>query len=609
MLRAYRVSRVAGAVLVGSAAQGLVAYAQVTQPQPADQVIPGVGLISAGDFVSTGIQVSAHTVVTVAHGVVHPDSAQLRNDTRWHDAWHQPIEGQIPRSGLRPVGIIRWAGYADALAYEQTQGGATDFATLNVDLAVLYFLNPLPSDAVPVHLLREGDPYALHTLLHKRFAGYAVESEKVDFAEQGLLHANAPQPLLFNPTPLDVLSPGRSYGVGDGLVHTAQADVWEGMSGGPLLVTDADGRAWARGAVTGVLYHAGETYAFVRAFDEAAWDLVEEAAASAGETLPGRVKSLSLSKRLPRSITLSWQIEGAADEIAIYRETPWGLTLVRQVAANATAVTLAGLDSGSEYRFAFSPVTYQAGVRVQTPPRETQTFTTAGSHELGSRLGLGNLFWIAAGKHHPVWDGSLGAVQLTGEGPFALSDFMLTVMGPGSLSFDWRVSSEAGYDLLEVWMGSYRVAEISGETGWSRRAMELPEGKHTVRWRYAKDISGSAGNDSGYLRQVAYESRAPGQALPGEIEDGDGWRASAWLGRYWPADLDLYHEELAWLKAYPSGKGSWFWPYNRQLGWFYSSAELYPIVWSYDREDYLYYYQGSGAWFHDYALGQDVRLD
>jgi hypothetical protein len=74
------------------------------------------------------------------------------------------------------------------------------------------------------------------------------------------------------------------------------------------------------------------------------------------------------------------------------------------------------------------------------------------------------------------------------------------------LSWWWKVSSEQGYDFLEVQLdGVLQPGRISGEVDWRLEALHIPPGVHVVRWRYAKDGADTAGEDAGWLDEVRFE--------------------------------------------------------------------------------------------------------
>jgi hypothetical protein len=83
-----------------------------------------------------------------------------------------------------------------------------------------------------------------------------------------------------------------------------------------------------------------------------------------------------------------------------------------------------------------------------------------------------------------------------------------TLVGAGTLTFWWRVSSEKDYDWLEFYLnGTIQggdLARISGEVDWIQKTVPIPAGTNTVRWRYVKDGSLSDGADAAWLDTVVY---------------------------------------------------------------------------------------------------------
>ena len=80
------------------------------------------------------------------------------------------------------------------------------------------------------------------------------------------------------------------------------------------------------------------------------------------------------------------------------------------------------------------------------------------------------------------------------------TSFALTVTGPATLSFKWKISSESGNDVL-----SFEVLEtgagdaISGEHDWSEQEYDVGEGAHTLVWSYSKDSATSELDDTAWL--------------------------------------------------------------------------------------------------------------
>lgn len=79
-----------------------------------------------------------------------------------------------------------------------------------------------------------------------------------------------------------------------------------------------------------------------------------------------------------------------------------------------------------------------------------------------------------------------------------------TVYGPGTLSFWWSVSSQAGGDFLNFLTNGVLVTNISGSVGWQQVTCSLPPGHIVLQWNYTKNGSISSGSDAGWLDQVVY---------------------------------------------------------------------------------------------------------
>lgn len=80
-----------------------------------------------------------------------------------------------------------------------------------------------------------------------------------------------------------------------------------------------------------------------------------------------------------------------------------------------------------------------------------------------------------------------------------------TVVGPGNLSFYWKVSSETDYDLLELFVDDQlQSGSLSGEVDWQRKTVYIKPGSHIIKWVYSKDESLSAGSDCAWLDAVRF---------------------------------------------------------------------------------------------------------
>ena len=131
------------------------------------------------------------------------------------------------------------------------------------------------------------------------------------------------------------------------------------------------------------------------------------------------------------------------------------------------------------------------------------------SNEINTTLDTGELVWNLGG------DASWYSQEITTfDGNMALQSGNITngeetwvettVIGPGILSFWWRVHSEEGDDTLGFYFNDEPVEKISGNSGWQRKSYSFGGEAHTLRWRYAKNASRSKGQDAAWLDQVFY---------------------------------------------------------------------------------------------------------
>ncbi|MCB2187326.1 MAG: hypothetical protein KQJ78_12965 [Deltaproteobacteria bacterium] len=86
-----------------------------------------------------------------------------------------------------------------------------------------------------------------------------------------------------------------------------------------------------------------------------------------------------------------------------------------------------------------------------------------------------------------------------------LSTMSTTVIGPGVLSFWWKVSSQPGVHTLNFYLDLQTATPaISGNVDWTLKSFSLPAGEHHLMWAYVKDDSGPGGADAGWVDQVQF---------------------------------------------------------------------------------------------------------
>jgi PKD repeat protein len=78
------------------------------------------------------------------------------------------------------------------------------------------------------------------------------------------------------------------------------------------------------------------------------------------------------------------------------------------------------------------------------------------------------------------------------------------VFGADSLSFWYKVSSEAGYDFLTFYIDDVVTDSWSGEIDWTRVSFIVTTGIHTFKWEYSKDESLSSGEDCCWVDFIVF---------------------------------------------------------------------------------------------------------
>lgn len=103
----------------------------------------------------------------------------------------------------------------------------------------------------------------------------------------------------------------------------------------------------------------------------------------------------------------------------------------------------------------------------------------------------------------------------------AASVLKTTLVGPGTLGFWWKVSSET-YKKQQIDYVSFRLDGeeqqwIGGEVDWQQVSVDIPAGSHEIAWAYVKDETDGDGDDCAWLDQVVWT----GEAQPSEpvLED------------------------------------------------------------------------------------------
>lgn len=143
----------------------------------------------------------------------------------------------------------------------------------------------------------------------------------------------------------------------------------------------------------------------------------------------------------------------------------------------------------------------------QAPPPNTNTIPLA---EALDTTGT-SILWRTGGSG--VWFGQSAVthdgVDAARSGPIsgnASAGLATTVLGPGILTFWWKVSSETNHDALHFYLSGSELASISGEVDWQQRTINVPAGTQNFEWNYWNDGGGTAGQYCGWVDQVEFVS-------------------------------------------------------------------------------------------------------
>jgi hypothetical protein len=145
---------------------------------------------------------------------------------------------------------------------------------------------------------------------------------------------------------------------------------------------------------------------------------------------------------------------------------------------------------------------YEGFENVTFPPTgATGTWTTGGDAN-----------WARNTSHYVEGSASAASGSIIDDESSWL-DVDYTWTQAGSITFEWDVSSETGWDFLAVCVDhdstcdietdyTYRISGVN--SGWQQINIPMTAGAHSIRWVYGKDGSASAGDDMGWIDNVRF---------------------------------------------------------------------------------------------------------
>jgi len=91
-----------------------------------------------------------------------------------------------------------------------------------------------------------------------------------------------------------------------------------------------------------------------------------------------------------------------------------------------------------------------------------------------------------------------------GDSQSSTMSITLDVQAAGDITFEYRVSSESGYDFLHFSIDGVEQDSWSGEVAWTRASYPVTAGTHTFTWSYDKDGSVSNGSDAAWVDYIVF---------------------------------------------------------------------------------------------------------
>jgi hypothetical protein len=118
-------------------------------------------------------------------------------------------------------------------------------------------------------------------------------------------------------------------------------------------------------------------------------------------------------------------------------------------------------------------------------------------------------------------------------------DYVVTVpVGGATLTFDYKVSSEATWDFFRFYVDTFTTASalvsVSGNVGWATATIPITAGAHTLRWVYSKDNTTNSGDDRAYIDNVVLSNPSPalrivdGNQALGKVLTSDALGQATW---------------------------------------------------------------------------------
>jgi hypothetical protein len=197
--------------------------------------------------------------------------------------------------------------------------------------------------------------------------------------------------------------------------------------------------------------------------------------------------------------------------------------------------------------------------------------------------------WYSTNPPAPSFDGVGSAVSGNRYVSNSVSWLQTTLVGPGTLSFWWKVDSDVtppppatpySFDYLEFDINGAAQDTIMGLVDWNYRSYSIPAGTNVVTWQYVKDAQYNSAGDRAWLDQVIYTTNEPTPLSEALNTCGVAWtRGGNANPTYWSGETSVSHDgrsaaqsgavytsQESWLQATVSGvtNVSFWWKVSSQ---------------------------------------------
>ena len=588
------------------------------------------GLLWSNGLTGSASMVAPGVMATAAHLLYDEDQSAWVpiGSVRYYGRYHSNTDPFFSTAYQTPVAFQRWTSYyPQRVAIDQSEGFSS-LDTFNVDFATGYFGTGVTAPEVILHAdvnvdaSNAGDGIGnLRLERDKLIIGYPSDISQIPAAESGLMHEHPAADYYAEWNGFDDLPNQQkdSGGYWWSIYFLSGVTTYAGCSGGPVFVKDDTGGWNLSGIVVG---DSGSNSLLVRAIDDNAYEWIEEAIFLRGNPTLTRVDNLAVVAAGHREVKLEWTDHSSGEAgFKVFRQSMGVWEELASLGPDAEAFTDTTALPGKVYHYKVQPFAANGNRAPKSLAASARTLgnnlavTTHLSQPWLQFTTRGDSGWYMDGANR-LRSGKVNALQQSG--------LMLEILGPGTLQFQWSVSSEENpdyatpgpeqgriYDALYLYLNGAPAFDggeplfISGNKGPQSFSVPLSDGSWQVEWRYEKNAYNSAGADAGYLDSLSWTPAANPYPVYGAFEfEGTEWHGSEWLGVYYTEFRPwVIHLELGWM-AFTGTPDGWLVgsstlqlphpPYK--IGTFYTNPYLFPYFYLPATNTWIYYAEGTGLW-------------